>query len=187
MKEYFYSSTDGGTAKNLANRLRDILKGEIPIIVCIGTDAMIGDSLGPLCGTFIDQKHGELFVYGSLNKTVTAKEVGTMVKFLAKVHPKNKVLVIDAAIGAREDVGKIKITDAPIKPGLGADKDLPPIGDASIICVISEKSKNNLAFTTFTRLSPVFLTAKIIADAVSIYVESTKDLDEALPPIAYGV
>ena len=133
------------------------------------------------------KQSGELFVYGSLNKTITAKEVRTMVKFLKKVHPKNKVLVIDAAIGAREDVGKIKITDAPIKPGLGADKDLSPIGDASIICVISEKSKNNLAFTTFTRLSPVFLTAKIIADAVSFYIESTKDPVEVLPPIAYGV
>lgn len=191
MKEYFYSTTDSASAKNIANRLNDFFKGEIPVIVCIGTDAMIGDSLGPLCGTFIEQKRSDVFVYGTLNKTITAKEVGTIIKFLNKVHPKNKILVIDAAIGAREDVGKIKIIDAPIKPGLGADKDLPPIGDASIISVISEKSKDNLAFTAYTRLSPVFLMAKIIAEAVDVYVDSAKNgsfVDESfVPPMVYSV
>ena len=171
MKEYSYLSNEKSAARELANKLGDFLCGELPVIVCVGTDATIGDSLGPLCGTFIENKKNDLFVYGSLQKTVTAKEIKTIKSFIQKVHPFSKVLVIDAAVGKSDDVGRIKISSAPIKPGLGADKDLPPIGDVSIIAIISEKTKSNYEFFSLTRLSPVYHLAKIISEAVITYCE----------------
>lgn len=175
MKEYSYPSSEKTTARAIADKLHEFLNGEIPIVVCIGTDAAIGDSLGPLCGTFIENKKKDLFVYGSLQKTVTAKEIRTIRSFISKVHPFSKVLVIDAAVGRSYDVGRIKISSAPIKPGLGADKDLPPIGDVSIIAIISEKTKSNYEFYSLTRLSPVYFIAKTISDAVVTYCDDVSN------------
>ena len=175
MKEYSYSQNEKTVSYLLAQKMLEMLGGEIPVIVCVGTDAAIGDSLGPLCGTFIENKRRDLFVYGSLQKTITAKEIKTVRAFVQKVHPYSKVLVIDAAVGKRYDVGRIKISDSSIKPGLGADKDLPPIGDVSIIAIVGEKTKNNYEFFSLTRLSPVFSLAKTISEAVLYYCDNLCD------------
>ena len=175
MNEFYFSPDDSSSAIAISKKLFSFLKGEIPVVVCIGTDALIGDSLGPIVGTMLESERSDLFVYGALNKTITAKEVKTVTRFLSKVHKDNKVLVIDAAVGNKQDVGKIKISDAPIKPGLGADKELPALGDVSIVSVISERSKNNYIFSTTPRLSPIFSTAKIIAEAIELYVTAAKD------------
>ena len=174
MSEFYYSSEQKNVSNNLTQKLWEMLRGEIPIIVCIGTDATIGDSLGPICGTMLEGRMKEEFIYGTLQKTVTAKEIKTIKTFIAKVHPFSKVLVIDAAVGNATDIGYIKISDAPIKPGLGANKDLPEIGDISIISIIGEKSHGNYAFMNMTRLSPVYHIAKLIADAIENYYREAK-------------
>ena len=178
MSEFYYSSKGKNVVTAIKERLWDILKGEIPIFVCIGTDATIGDSLGPICGTFLENRMKEEFVYGTLQKTVTAKEIKTIKTFVSKVHPFSKVLVIDAAVGKFEDVGYIKLCDAPIKPGLGANKDLPEIGDISIISIIGEHTKDNYDFMNLTRLSSVYYIAKIIADSIETYVKEAKSACE---------
>lgn len=44
-----------------------------PVILCIGTDRIIGDSLGPLTGSLLKKRAGEaLHVYGTLEHTVHA-------------------------------------------------------------------------------------------------------------------
>ena len=47
-----------------------------PVVLCIGSDLAVGDSLGPITGTLLRRK-GEMYgyVYGTLKNTVTAKEV----------------------------------------------------------------------------------------------------------------
>ena len=176
MSEFYYSSEQKNVSNYLTRKLGEMLKGEIPVIVCIGTDATIGDSLGPICGTMLEGRMKEEFIYGTLQKTVTAKEIRTIKTFISKVHPLSKVLVIDAAVGKLEDVGYIKISDAPIKPGLGADKDLPEIGDISIISIIGEKTNGNYAFMNMTRLSPVYYIAKLIADGIEGYYKEAKSV-----------
>lgn len=178
MQEFFYSKNDKYLKKTLSDKLSQILKGNIPIIVCIGTDAVIGDSFGPIVGTLLKKRRNDLFVYGSLDKTVTAKEVKTVCNFLSQVHKASKILVIDAAVGDKCDVKKIKIDGAPIKPGLGADKDLPALGDVSLIYVIGERSDKRL-FTerSVIRLSDIYDAANIVAESVLDYVDSATDRD----------
>ena len=176
MEEYFYSDAKINTEKSLFYRLKTLLKGEMPVVVCIGTDAIIGDSLGPLVGTMLEERIKDLFVYGSLQRTITAKEVNTVAKYLERVHKNDKILVIDAAVGNDDDVGKIKISNAPIKPGLGADKDLEALGDISIVSVVSAKEKDRCkVFSSLTRLSDIFNTAKIISNAITMYIRSIKE------------
>ena len=174
MQEYFYSGSTDDSIKKISTALFSILKGEVPIIVCIGTDAIIGDSIGPIVGTMLERQRSDLFVYGSLTKTITAKEIKTIAKFLSKIHKSEKVLVIDAAIGSIEDVGKIKLSCAPIKPGLGAEKDLPALGDISIVPIVCERSKGNLAFSSTPRLSSIYNMSRIISAAIIRYVNEAK-------------
>ena len=56
---------------NLANFIKDYLD-ENTIIICIGTDRCIGDSLGPLIGTFLKEKQFPLPVYGTISEPIHA-------------------------------------------------------------------------------------------------------------------
>ena len=116
------------------------------MIVCIGTDLSIGDSLGPIVGTMLHEYNLNAFVYGRLSETITAKDIRSIKSFVEKAHPKAKTLIVDAAIGEKNDVGSIKMSLAPIRPGLGANKDLPEIGTVNLIGIVAERSCANYSF-----------------------------------------
>lgn len=172
MNEYYckMSDLDGGDV--IEKSLKEFFNGERPIVACVGTDATIGDSLGPFVGTMLTEKRAEAIIYGTLENPLTAKEISAAKKFISTVHPLSPLLVIDAAVGKSEDVGLIKILNGAIRPGLGANKDLPEMGSVSIIGIVSEKSLANYAFLNLTRLSPVYRMARIVADGVMRYLKS---------------
>lgn len=134
-----------------------------PVIVCVGSDLVLGDSLGPLVGTMIKSKNSELFVYGTLNSPVTAKEVSKASDYLKKMHNDLIVISIDAAVGEKEDVGTIKVLNRGIMPGLGVNKQLPLLGDISIIGIVAEKTDKNYNLFNLTRLGFVYKMAQTIS------------------------
>lgn len=82
-----------------------------PVFVCIGSDLVLGDSLGPLIGTLLRKKNLSSYVYGTLNFPITAKEVEYARVYLKQMHPESIIMAIDAAIGPNDDVGLIKICE----------------------------------------------------------------------------
>ena len=70
---------------------KNLNKEELPVIVCIGSDLAIGDSLGPIVGSMLKFKTQGLgvFVYGTLSAPITAKEIGYMRTFLRETHKNN--------------------------------------------------------------------------------------------------
>ena len=68
-----------------------------PVVLCIGSDLAVGDSLGPLTGTLLCRAGFPGFVYGTLKTPVTAKEVRYLDPFLRKTHPGSKIIAVDAA------------------------------------------------------------------------------------------
>ena len=139
-----------------------------PVILCIGSDLAIGDSLGPVCGTMLlKKKYCDLFVYGTLKKTITAKEIKCMNDFLHETHPGCPVIAIDAAVGDAGDIGLIRVTNNGIRPGLGANKRLGKVGDIGILGIVAEKSVFNYSLLNLTRLNLVYRMADIISDAVA--------------------
>ncbi|MCQ2398904.1 MAG: spore protease YyaC [Clostridia bacterium] len=148
--------------------------GRRPIIVCVGSDLVLGDSLGPLVGTFLKQKGAGAYVYGTLNYPVTAKEVEYAQVYLKKIHPDAVIIAIDAAIGQDEDVGLIKVAPFGLKPGAGVDKNLSAIGDVSIVGVVASKSVKNKNLFSYTRLNLVYRMANVISEGIIKYLESGK-------------
>ncbi len=144
---------------------------EKPIIVCIGCDLVLGDSLGPLVGTFLRNKHLGAYVYGTLNAPITAKEVEYAKTYLKQMHPSSSIIAIDAAVGNKEDVGLIKVVNKGLKPGLGVNKNLGELGDVSIIGIVAAKSLQNYNLFNLTRLNLVYKMAERIACGIESYLD----------------
>lgn len=140
-----------------------------PIIVCVGSDLAIGDSLGPIVGSMLRYKTQGLgtFVYGTLSAPITAKEIKYLRSHLKTTHRQRVAIVVDAAVGVQGDIGMIKLSDTPLYPGAGANKKLGAIGDLSIMGIVAEKSIANYALLNTTRLNLVYSMSEIIANALA--------------------
>ena len=142
---------------------------KLPVVVCIGSDLAIGDSLGPIVGSMLKFKTQGLgvFLYGTLSAPVTAKEIKYVRTFLKETHRGHPVIAVDAAIGDAGDIGLIKISNTPLLPGAGANKQLGAIGDMTIMGIVAEKSLANYGLLNTTRLNLVYSMAEIISDGLS--------------------
>lgn len=143
-----------------------------PVIVCIGSDLSVGDSLGPVTGTKLKEKLRGLnvYVYGTLAKPITAHEVKYTNQFIQNTHPDSTVIAIDAAVGTAGDIGLIKVAKRGLKPGSGANKRLAKVGDVSVMGIVAEKSLFNYSLFSSTRLNLVYKMAEIIADGISTFI-----------------
>ena len=151
---------------------KSVPEGAAPVILCIGSDLSVGDSLGPVTGTKLKQSLAGLncYVYGTLAKPITAHEVKYMNDFLALTHPQSPIIAIDAAVGNAGDIGLIKIAKRALKPGSGANKKLCKVGDVSIMGIIAEQSVFNYSLFSATRLNVVYRMSEIIAEGVTSFV-----------------
>lgn len=154
---------------------RLLMPGTVPVILCVGSDLSVGDSLGPVTGTKLKEKLKNLncYVYGTLSKPITAHEVGYMNEFLWETHPDCQVIAIDAAVGVSGDIGLIKVGKRGLSPGSGANKKLSKVGDVSIMGIVAEKSVFNYSLFSATRLNIVYKMADIICDGICSYIFET--------------
>ena len=134
-------------------------------IVCIGSDRITGDSLGPLTGTFLEKKGFD--VMGTIHSPVHAGNIEKAIQFIKAVHHDKFMIAIDACLGCKENIGKIHVTAGPLIPGVGVKKYLPLIGDMSITGVVNEYVKGReYSVLINTRLSLVWDMAEVIANAI---------------------
>ena len=140
-----------------------------PIVVCVGSDLAIGDSLGPIVGSMLAYKTQGLgvFLYGTLASPVTAKDIKYLRRFLKETHKNRPIIAVDAAVGENGDIGLIKGLDSPLCPGSGAGKKLGTVGDISLMGIVAEKSVSNYGLLNTTRLNLVYSMAEIISSALS--------------------
>lgn len=163
----FYNNTDNSVSNAILSCNK---KNQTPIIVCIGSDLVLGDSLGPLVGTMLVKRNVPAYVYGTLNSPITAKEITCAKTHIKLLHPDAFIVAIDAAVGSTDDIGLIKVSDKGLKPGLGVDKNLGVIGDCSIIGVVAGKSLQNYNLFNMTRLNLIYKMAEIIADGIEKFI-----------------
>ena len=173
MKNYTFSSFNKFSSKGICTAIENLNpKALTPVIICVGSDMVVGDSLGPLVGTMLKQRKVDSYVYGTLNYPLTAKEISYAQVLYKKMHPNTISIAIDAAVGCQEDVGIIKVVEDGLYPGLGVNKRLGKLGDISIIGVVAGKSFQNYNLYNLTRLNLIYKMAEIIADGVEEYIKS---------------
>ena len=169
MNQYVFNYKNIDSAKGISSALNHLYQTPYPVIICVGSDLIIGDSLGPIVGNELIKRLNNVYVYGTLDNPITAKETNVVYNNVKKLHPKSQILVVDAAVGSKNDVGTIKVTDKGIKPGLGVNKDLKTLGDVSIIGIVAEKQNELNSLFYQTRFSLVYRLSQEIINGIIDY------------------
>lgn len=149
----------------IAEGIRDFIKDNT-IIVCIGTDKCIGDCLGPLVGTLLNDNLFPLPVYGTISSPIHALNIDKRLEEINVLHPNACVIGIDACLGEIHSIGEIHTRDYAIHPGKGVGKSLPDVGTASIIGIVDSCDNADFFSSRSIRLSLVLDMAKVISKGI---------------------
>lgn len=139
------------------------------VIMCIGTDRSTGDSLGPLIGYKLQRilkRYQNVFVHGTLEDPVHAKNLKNSIDFVYNSYKKPFIIAIDACLGKVERVGCINMSHGPLRPGAGVNKDLPPVGDIHVTGIVNLGGFMEYIVLQNTRLSLVMKMADTISDGI---------------------
>ena len=76
MIKYVFNSLLRNNSIEISKCLKTNYNSKVPVIVCIGSDLVVGDSLGPYVGSKLVNSIGnKAYVYGTLKSPITAKEI----------------------------------------------------------------------------------------------------------------
>lgn len=163
MKEWNTYAPDD--ERQFAAELKEKLKN--PVFLCIGTEKVFSDSLGPKVGSLLNENMASpCFVYGLCGQNVTAENLCYCSLFVRKMHPNSQVVVIDAAVGTREQIGKVQIFDGGIAPGAATNKNLPNVGDVGIIGIVADKGMEDFYTLSSAKERLVANVAQFIARSI---------------------
>lgn len=138
-----------------------------PVIVCIGSSRVTGDSLGPLVGSLLSQNSSFFLpVYGTLNFPIHALNLKDAMRTIKRLHPGNPVIAIDASLGTKSHLHYITVSRGSLFPGAGVNKKLGPVGDIAITGIINTSGRFAQMALQSTRISTVSSLAEHIAEGI---------------------
>lgn len=117
----------------------------IPVVICIGTASVAGDSLGPLVGDILREKYNvPAYVYGGTRQPVNGINYHAYIEHIKARHKESLIIAVDACVGEPADVGKIKFTASGVAAGGALNKNLEKVGNVGVLGVVAEREKDNL-------------------------------------------
>lgn len=144
------------------------------VVVCFGTPAIAGDSLGPEVGTILrEDKNFPAFVYGTLDRPVTGRNMNEWISFVRETHKGAVLLAVDACLGEASNLGRISVRSDGVCPAaVGGKKSR--FGDVGIIAVVGDKSGD--ALTELMQANVVYVSelAHKVADLIKSAVGGLK-------------
>lgn len=140
------------------------------VIICIGSDRSIGDSLGPLTGTLLTSLHPtpHAAVLGTLDSPVHAGNLNEVLQQVKRDYGGAKVMALDACLGRSGSVGSLAVGLGSLKPGSGVNKELPAVGDMYLTGVVNVGGFMEYFVLQNTRLSLVYRMALIASRAIQL-------------------
>ena len=110
------------------------------IVICIGSDRVSGDMLGPLVGSSLKEKyHLPCPVYGAVGESVNGINLEEYLSMISSRHKESRIIAVDAALGRNEDIGRIRLKRGGIRAGGALDRAGERIGDLGIVGVVAEE------------------------------------------------
>lgn len=148
------------------------------VFLCIGSDRVTGDCLGPYIGyQLLDRldinmrTHG-IYVYGTLKDPVHALNLARVARQIKTLHPDGLVIAVDASLGQKKHLGYVTIASGALYPGAGVQKELPPVGDIHITGIVNIAGILEQLTLQTTRLSTVISLADTITQGILNYTNS---------------
>ena len=137
------------------------------VFLCIGSDRITGDCLGPYIGNSLTPyAGGQIHVYGTLNHPVHALNLTKVIAHIQNRHPSALVIAIDACLGQKKHLGYVTIGNGSLHPGAGVRKELPPVGDIYITGIVNIGGMLEQFTLQTTRLSTVISLGDTIAQGI---------------------
>ncbi|MDR7001904.1 spore protease YyaC [Neobacillus niacini] len=138
------------------------------VFLCIGSDRSVGDSLGPLVGTMLNEHLVPYGVYGTLEKPVHAFNLKDTLKEINKKFKRPLIICVDASLGDQTQVGRVLFNEGPLFPGSALKKVLPVVGDYHIVGIVNYLDPMpSTQFLNDTRLYTVMNLAKTIVKIIT--------------------
>lgn len=165
-RQYFWME-DNYASQGLSDSLFQMLRGNNKFtVVCVGTDKVIGDSIGPLVGTMLKERgvlDSIIGVYGDLSTPIHANNIKDVLKVVDTRFP---VIAIDSSLGSKVDY--ISIIDQPLNPGIGVGNTCPSIGSISITGIVLTPHQMDLDddAPSQVRFLKIYKMASIISSSV---------------------
>ncbi|MDO5345847.1 MAG: spore protease YyaC [Lachnospiraceae bacterium] len=170
---YYINSKKGTAPVLLGRQLQQLIRqhplGDTPpIVLCIGTDRVTGDSLGPLTGSFLTAYGGHRYlpIYGTLDAPVHALNLREVSHQIKKKHPRSLILAVDASLGTKNHLGYLTLGQGSLKPGAGVQKNLVSVGDLFLTGIVSADAPEAQLALQNARLASVTHMACCIAQGI---------------------
>ena len=88
------------------------------------------------------------------------------ISYIHSRHPEALLVAIDASLGSRRHQGYITIGNGAIRPGAGAGKTLPEVGDIFITGIVNVSGSFEQLLLQTTRLATIFHMAESISQGI---------------------
>ena len=108
------------------------------VVICIGSDRVAGDMLGPLVGSSLrDEYRLPCPVYGWVGESVNGVNLESYLAMIGARHSGSTIIAVDAALGKEGDVGTVRLKKGGIKAGGALERRGERIGDLGVIGVVA--------------------------------------------------
>jgi len=141
------------------------------IMLCIGSDRYIGDALGPLVGSYLEE-NTNCIVYGSLDNPVHASNLVDVIAAIHHQYQQPIIIAVDACLGNSNEIGNIEIWEGSLEAGIAVGARLPCVGHISIIGVVNASGRIGYLDLQSTPLSIVMKLSKCIGGALRDVADS---------------
>lgn len=153
------------------NKVKDEKDYSEVAFLCVGTDRITGDCFGPLVGTKLiellkEYNYSNINIYGSLSQNLSYENISEIIK---NINKKSIIIVIDAALSKKENIGKIFVQKSKTVLGKSLEKNKIEIGDISIKSVVAKDykvAKYNFKALQNISLNGVMTLSNIVAEGI---------------------
>ena len=172
---YYINTAKGNASLFLGSYLTTLLqvrsdKNHLPpVFLCIGSDRVTGDSLGPIIGSRLSSLLPEYFsIYGTLERPVHALNLSGTLHSIYKNHPDRLLIAVDASLGTQKHQGYVTVAHGSLSPGAGVNKTLESAGDISITGIVNINNRFSHLMLQTTRISIVMMLAECISKGICL-------------------
>lgn len=117
------------------------------IFLCIGTNKVVGDCLGPFVGSYLKQtlgKNHNVRILGDLKNDITYDKIQYVVRSIKNEYKNSLIIVVDSALSSNENIGKVFVQNRGLRYAESLKKQNSVIGNISIKAVVGKNSNNSI-------------------------------------------
>ncbi len=117
------------------------------VFLCIGTNRLVGDSIGPIVGNSLKNMENEYMqIYGTIENNINFLNAKETIEEIYYNFEKPFLVTVDAALSQTKNKGDIVLSEGYMKIGKALQKSICFYSDVNIKCVVGksylEKERN---------------------------------------------